>query len=266
MVGHGHAIPLEVVATMIEMADVAWNALEHRRERRTLADGEEEIMDLKLENERLRGVLAENLAVFQKLTQISDLSKDCPSDLYERLEATVDSSSFLMKLESLQDKSNTVPRSNYSDTECTGLKDIDVSINFDGEPCRWIWVTKEMAADKLEEVSGIDNDNYVIISEDNVIDGIAEFIAKCIHENPKSKVLTPEQLQRSVVRALGGMKNKSKLRFVWEAGKVVYTISSLGLALAGLYHARPILKHARPVLKHTATGVSTVSKLVAKAL
>lgn len=45
-----------------------------------------------------------------------------------------------------------------------------------------------MVQDNLEETSGIDNENYVIIREENVVDGIAEFIAKCIHENPKSKV------------------------------------------------------------------------------
>lgn len=68
------------------------------------------------------------------------------------------------------------------------LKEVDLSLNIDGEPCWWTWVTKEMVPANLEEVSGIDNESYVIISDDNVIDGIAEFIAKCIHENPKSKV------------------------------------------------------------------------------
>ena len=68
------------------------------------------------------------------------------------------------------------------------MKEIDLSVNVDGEPCWWMWVTKDMVTHNLEEASGIDNENYVIISEDNVVDGIADFIAKCIHENPKSKV------------------------------------------------------------------------------
>jgi len=68
------------------------------------------------------------------------------------------------------------------------MKEIDLSVNVDGEPCWWMWVTKNIVPDNSEEVSGIDNENYVVISEENVIDGIAEFIAKCIHENPKSKV------------------------------------------------------------------------------
>ncbi|ONK58243.1 uncharacterized protein A4U43_C09F10070 [Asparagus officinalis] len=62
---------------------------------------EEEILNLKLENERLKEGFAANIAVLEKISQISSLSKDCPSDLYARLEAAVDSSSFLTKIESL---------------------------------------------------------------------------------------------------------------------------------------------------------------------
>lgn len=64
----------------------------------------------------------------------------------------------------------------------------DVSINVDGELSWWVWVTEKLDPQNLEEPSGIDNENYVIISEENVIDGIASFIARCILENPESKV------------------------------------------------------------------------------
>lgn len=80
MVGHGHAIPLEVVGTMIEMADVAWSAVEHRRERKAEA-AEDEISHLKAENLRLRTVLADNLAVLQRLYKSPSVSNDCPPDV-----------------------------------------------------------------------------------------------------------------------------------------------------------------------------------------
>ncbi|ONK78251.1 uncharacterized protein A4U43_C02F16230 [Asparagus officinalis] len=54
---------------MIEMADMAWNAIEHRCERKEFVIEEEEILHLKLENERLKEVLAENLAVLDKISQ-----------------------------------------------------------------------------------------------------------------------------------------------------------------------------------------------------
>ncbi|ONK58244.1 uncharacterized protein A4U43_C09F10080 [Asparagus officinalis] len=111
-------------------------------------------------------------------------------------QTTVDSSSFLTKIESLHQESNAIPN-NYLPTEVTDLKEVDLSDNVNGDPSWWIWVTEEMVPDNLEEACGIDNENYVIISDENVGDGIVEFIAKCIHENPRTKVLTPEQLQRN---------------------------------------------------------------------
>ncbi|XP_038984759.1 uncharacterized protein LOC113463307 isoform X2 [Phoenix dactylifera] len=237
MVGHAHEIPLEVVGTMIEMADVAWSALEYRRERKAEAAEEDEISHLKAENLRLRTVLADNLAVLQGLYKSPSVSNDCPPDLYTRLVAAVDSSSFLTKLESLHQESTDLPNDKLPSSE-----PID-----------------EIVPDCLEEVSGIDNESYVIISEENVVEGIAHFIASCILENPKSKVLTPEELQRTVTRALGGIKDRSKWRNVWEAGRIIYTLSTWGIALAGIYRHRAILKAA-------AKGVSASANLALKAL
>ena len=51
-----------------------------------------------------------------------------------------------------------------------------------------MWVTDEMVPSNVEERSGIDNENYVIISEAHVVDGVANFMAKCILSNPKAQV------------------------------------------------------------------------------
>ncbi|XP_010926427.1 uncharacterized protein [Elaeis guineensis] len=260
MVGHGHAIPLEVVGTMIEMADVAWSALEYRRERKAEAAEEDEIAQLKAENLRLKTVLADNLAVLQGLSKSPSISKDCPPDLYTRLVAAADSSSFLAKLESLHQESTDLPNGKFPSSEATGtnLNSVEIMVDVDhGEPSWWVWVTHDIVPGCLEEVSGIDNENYVIISEENVIDGIADFIARCILENPKSKDLTPEELQKTVTRVLGGIKDRSKWRNVWEAGKIIYTLSTWGIALVGLYRHRAILKAA-------ARGVSASANLVLK--
>lgn len=102
MVVHGaHGIPLEVVGTMIEMADVAWYALEHRpgankaaAPEKALSSGEEvaakeagaeeageELARLRTENLRLRTQLADNLALLQGVYKASSISKDCPADV-----------------------------------------------------------------------------------------------------------------------------------------------------------------------------------------
>ena len=56
------------------------------------------------------------------------------------------------------------------------------------EPSWWVWVTEDMVPGKVEERSGIDNDNYVVVSEEHVVDGFADFMAKCIMANPKAAV------------------------------------------------------------------------------
>lgn len=56
------------------------------------------------------------------------------------------------------------------------------------EPSWWVWVTEEMVPNNVEEWSGIDDDSYVVVSEEHVVDGIANFVAKCIVSNPKSQV------------------------------------------------------------------------------
>jgi hypothetical protein len=58
-----------------------------------------------------------------------------------------------------------------------------------GKKGSWVLVTCDTAGANLEEISGIDDENYVIINEDDIVDGIATFVARCILEDPKSKVL-----------------------------------------------------------------------------
>lgn len=45
-----------------------------------------------------------------------------------------------------------------------------------------------MVPSNVEERSGIDNENYVVITEDHVVDGVANFMARCILANPKAQV------------------------------------------------------------------------------
>ncbi|KAJ8498577.1 hypothetical protein OPV22_009129 [Ensete ventricosum] len=262
MVGHAHRIPLEVVTSMLEMADMAWTALEHRRGGRAGDAEDDEAAQLRAENLRLRGILADNVAILQTIYDSPALSSDCPPDLHSRLLAAVENSSFLGELELLHRGSKDIPNCGIPTAETKGaeLNGVEVPIKIDdAEPSWWVWITHEITPDCLEEVSRIDNENYVIISEENVIDGISNFIARCILEHPKSKILSPEELQKAVVRAMGNTKDRRKWKDIWEAGKVIYTLSTWGIALAGLYSNRAILKAA-------ARGVSASANFVLKAL
>lgn len=52
-----------------------------------------------------------------------------------------------------------------------------------------MWVPE--VPSNIEEKSGIDNESYVIVSEEHVVDGVATFMARCILANPNALVYNP---------------------------------------------------------------------------
>lgn len=57
-----------------------------------------------------------------------------------------------------------------------------------GKNGSWVFLSCDSSIGNLEENSGIDNESYVIVNEEDIVDGIATFVARCIIEDPKSKV------------------------------------------------------------------------------
>lgn len=274
MVGRGS---LEVAKTVLEVADVAWTAMEcchhhhhHQHGNNHLelqesapqldssSDHEkgvdvEKLEALRAENQRLRTLLEQNLNLLQNISE-SPLSLDCPPDLHARLLSAVNSSSFLKKLES--ECCGNECRFPFKEASGGDLKAVEILIDVgQKEPSWWVWIPDDMASSNIEELSGIDNENYVIVSEEHVVDGVANFMAKCIVSNPKAKDLTPQQLQKAIADSLKGMSKVDKMLHIWHAGTMFYTLSSWGLALAGLYQSRKILRYA-------VLGVHKSSKVV----
>ncbi|XP_026410325.1 uncharacterized protein LOC113305519 [Papaver somniferum] len=168
-----------------------------------------------------------------------------------KLFAAVESTKFLNQLESLHQASNNFP---FEETTEADLVTVEILVN--GERSRWVWVTDEKL---VEERSGIDNETYVIVSEDDVVEGVANFMAKCIISNPKTQKLTPQELQKTVAKALEGVNRMEQLMNIWHAGTMFYGLAMWGLALSGLYRHRGVLKVA-------AKGIGASGKLVMKAL
>ncbi|VFQ64945.1 unnamed protein product [Cuscuta campestris] len=261
--------PIELAKTVLEVADVAWTAVEcchhyHRDGHKEAqlppslesnrVDGDLEA--LRSENQRLRQLLEQNLKLLRPVSQSPKSLQDFPSDLYDRLTAAVESGNFLKQLEFMN--TNSVP-----DDACKfpfNEESAEVLIKMDHEePSWWVWVTDDMVPNNVEERSEIDHDNYVIVNEDLVVDAIATFMARCILSNKKAQNMTPQQLQKTLTKALGGMNKLETMFNIWSAGKLIYAFSTWGLALAGLYNTRRVLKLA-------AVGVHTTSKVVMKAL
>ncbi|KAK6132314.1 hypothetical protein DH2020_033938 [Rehmannia glutinosa] len=262
---------MEVAKTVLEVADVAWTAVEcchhhhHHDERppplpelKGGGDSDSDTGALRSENERLRQLLEKNLNLLQQISSSPTLLQSCPSDLQDRLLEAVNSKRFLNELDSLREKSTC----KFPFDEPTGAdsEKADMLINVDHEePSWWVWVSEEMVPINSEEESRIDNENYVVVSEEHVVDGVANFMARCILANPKTQNLTPLELQKALMKALGGMNRVEKMLNIWHAGKMFYTLATWGLALASLYQGRAILRLAT-------LGVHHSSKLALKAI
>uniref|UniRef100_A0A7N2RAV5 Uncharacterized protein n=1 Tax=Quercus lobata TaxID=97700 RepID=A0A7N2RAV5_QUELO len=63
----------------------------------------------------------------------------------------------------------------------------------------------------------------------------------------------------SVAKVVGGVSQPEKVLGIWHARTQFYTLSTRGLALAGLYKTRAVFKLA-------ALGVHTTNKVVMRAL
>ncbi|KAL1095250.1 hypothetical protein V6Z11_D06G142800 [Gossypium hirsutum] len=163
---------VEVAKTVLEVTDVAWTALEcshhlhhHHNAPHNLHNSElqKELENLKSENRRLRNQLEQNLKLLNNLSESPVLLNDCPPNLYARLVSTVDSRDFLTRLKSLNES------------------DIKIEFPF-----------KEAAGDDIHSA-----ENYIVVSEEHVVVGVANFMAKCLLSNPKGQTLTPEELLKS---------------------------------------------------------------------
>ncbi|KAG8378278.1 hypothetical protein BUALT_Bualt08G0120900 [Buddleja alternifolia] len=263
MVSHAS---LEVAKTVLEVADVAWTAVEccHHRRHETaplppeIKEGGGCAETLRSENERLRQLLEKNLDLLQQISSSPTLLQNCPSDLHDRLLDAVNSEKFLNELESHCEE--TTCKFPFNEPSGADLEKAEVLVNVDHEePSWWVWVSEEMVPRNIEESSGIDNENYVIVSEEHVVDGVANFMARCIMANPNAQNLTPLELQKALMKALAGVNKVEKMVNIWHAGKMFYTLTTWGLALASLYQGRAILRMATLGVHHT-------SKLALKAI
>ncbi|OAP19220.1 hypothetical protein AXX17_AT1G40440 [Arabidopsis thaliana] len=195
-----HAI--EVTKTVLEVADVAWTAVEtyhhhhhHQDENHESTNPisdprDRELEALRQENRRLRTLLESNLKLFETLAESAAFSHDCPSDLYARLVTMVTSRDFLARLENIRQALSNGTQNQFPFKEPTDdVKTVEVLIEMDHqEPSWWVLVTDDMVPSNVEEQSAIDNEHYIVVNEDHVIDAVAHFLAKCIMSNPKAKV------------------------------------------------------------------------------
>ncbi|KAF7044253.1 hypothetical protein CFC21_053508 [Triticum aestivum] len=232
-----HQIP-KVAHTLVEIAEAA---------------------RLRAENAVLRARLADDLALLRELQGAHFVSQECPPDLHNRLVASVNNAGFLAHLEKVRDE----PLHQHTKLSIGGVTEVDIGdipyTKDEGKTGSWLLVSCDTAGGNLEEISGIDDENYVMVNEDDIVDAIATFVARCILEDPKSKSLSSKELQKAVATALSSMTDRKKWISFWEAGKVIYILATWGITIAGLYRSRAVLKMA-------AKGAVVSTKFIMKAL
>ncbi|XP_004490430.1 uncharacterized protein [Cicer arietinum] len=108
---------------------------------------------------------------------------------------------------------------------------------------------------------GVDpeEEDYVLVREDDIVDGIACFMAAYLLSLKQTKDLTPNQLQDALSKTFSVKKKKGKLRKAWDGSKVIYNVASWGATAIGIYQNPVILRAAT---KAFWTSCQVISKLI----
>ncbi|VVB05568.1 unnamed protein product [Arabis nemorensis] len=110
-----------------------------------------------------------------------------------------------------------------------------------------------------EESMGQTEDDYVVVREEDIADGIACFMATYLSSLKQTKDISPDQLQKALSTMFSVKKRKGKLRKAWEGSKVIYNVASWSATAMGIYQNPVILSIAS---KAFWASCQVISKLV----
>nr|XP_019710542.1 uncharacterized protein LOC105058491 isoform X2 [Elaeis guineensis] len=145
-------------------------------------------------------------------------------ELCDLLKSKVESSDFLEKLGS----NKSVPH-NMSDENAS----------WDMVSMTDLWEDKHIGGSDES-----DPDGYVLVKQEDIVEGIACFMAECLLSLKQTKELTPNQLQEALSKTFSVKKKKSILRKAWDGGKVIYNLGSWSATAVGIYQNPAMLEAA----------------------
>uniref|UniRef100_A0ACD5YV55 Uncharacterized protein n=1 Tax=Avena sativa TaxID=4498 RepID=A0ACD5YV55_AVESA len=146
-------------------------------------------------------------------------------ELCNLLKSRVESPEFLQKLDNIQ-------KSVYQHGA------VDETISWDIVSAADIW------DDKSINVSDDSEDGYVLVKQEDIVDGIACFMAAYLLSLKETKELTPNQLQEALSKTFSTKKRKGKLQKAWAGTQVIYNVASWSATAIGIYQNPAILKAA----------------------
>ncbi|XP_048597659.1 uncharacterized protein BNAA01G13970D isoform X1 [Brassica napus] len=145
-----------------------------------------------------------------------------------------------------------------SRVECHGFREkielAQVSLAAEEEGSSWDVVSED-------DILGVvqTEDDYVVVREEDIADGIACFMATYLSSLKQTKDISPDQLQKALSTMFSVKKRKGKLRKAWEGSKVIYNVASWSATAIGIYQNPVILSIAS---KAFWVSCKAISKLV----
>ncbi|KAK8552534.1 hypothetical protein V6N13_120928 [Hibiscus sabdariffa] len=110
-----------------------------------------------------------------------------------------------------------------------------------------------------DEIADLDQEDYVLVSQEDIVEGIACFMAAYLLSLKQTKDLSPNQLQQALSKTFSLKKKKGKLQKAWDGSKVIYNVASWGATAIGIYQ-NPLLMRAAS--KAFWTSCEVISKLL----
>ncbi|KAL8498169.1 hypothetical protein ACS0TY_021488 [Phlomoides rotata] len=134
------------------------------------------------------------------------------TELYGLLKSGVDCADFLKKLENAQASLPESIAEESSSWDMVSKNDLWEGGNVELEP-----------------------EDYVLVGQEDIMDGIASFMAAYLLSLKQTKDLSPNQLQAALSKTFSVRKKKGKLRKAWDGSKVIYNVASWGATAVGIY-------------------------------
>ncbi|WOG98903.1 hypothetical protein DCAR_0418249 [Daucus carota subsp. sativus] len=118
---------------------------------------------------------------------------------------------------------------------------VSVPQNTSEEGSTWDMISEK---DAWESGSLDLEEDYVLVRQEDIVDGIACFMAAYLLSLKETKDLTPNQLQNALSKTFSLKKKRGKLQKAWDGSKLIYNVASWGATAIGIYQNPAIITAA----------------------
>ncbi|XP_068638204.1 uncharacterized protein [Aristolochia californica] len=145
--------------------------------------------------------------------------------------------------------------------EKLGSIHMSVSHSVAEEGSTWDMITEKdlWEEGQIDGQSEADQEGYVLVRQEDIVEGIACFMAAYLLSLEQTKELTPNQLQEALSKTFSIKKKKGKLQKAWDGSKVIYNVASWGATAIGIYQNPALLRAASVAF---CTSCRVISKLL----